>query len=54
MERRMKNNKIYERVSYTSNEIGSGKYCECGHELTYNEKRYKVIEHKCLNSVPTK
>ena len=27
------------RISYTTNEIGSGCYCGCGHELTHEESR---------------
>jgi len=44
--------KIY-TVSYTESGIGSGKYCECGHELTYNELNNKTRQHKCLNEVRT-
>lgn len=34
------------RISYTSNEIGSGHYCECNQELThdeYRDYRYKKV-----------
>ncbi len=30
-------------TSYTDNRIGSGKYCECGHELTHEENRARQI-----------
>lgn len=38
-------------TSYTSNTIGSGKYCECGMELTheeYGEQKYssKICTHR--------
>ncbi len=40
-----------ETISYTDNNIGSGKYCDCGQELTHNEwkerryKSYSVCKH---------
>ena len=48
----MKEAKEQIRTSYTSNEIGSGQYCECGQEYTYDEwrevkyGRYKKCQHE--------
>ena len=40
-------------VSYTESGIGSGRYCECGHELTHEELNSKITEHKCLEKERT-
>lgn len=43
-----------DKAMYVSNHIGSGKYCECGRELTHeeynNQKQYKhKMCGKCNN-----
>ena len=45
-----------ERISYADNNIGSGKYCECGRELSkdeyysqYNKSYKNKLCRKCMN-----
>ena len=37
------------RISYTSNDIGSGYYCECGRELTHEEREAQRYKKACCH-----
>jgi len=41
--------KEFVRTSYADNKIGSGQYCKCGSELTYEENRDYRYKKACIH-----